>query len=45
MLEAIGIFLLYTLIGASLGITVMFAGFLLVELRDSLRELKDSRRG
>jgi len=31
MLEAIGIFLLWTIIGASVGIVIGFAGFLLIE--------------
>jgi len=45
MLEAIGVFVLWTLIGGSIGVTLVFAGFLLVELRDSLRDLKSSKRG
>ena len=45
MLEAIGIFLLWTVIGASIGTLVGFAVFLLVEMRDSIRELKSSKRG
>jgi hypothetical protein len=45
MLEAFGIFLLYTLIGASIGTLIGFAVFLVVEMRDSIRELKSSKRG
>jgi ABC-type sulfate transport system permease component len=44
MLEAIGIFLLYTLIGAAVGIIIGFAAFLVVEMRDSIRELKHTQK-
>jgi len=43
MLEAIGIFLMYTLIGASLGIVLGFAWFLVTEFYRVVQEYRADR--
>jgi len=43
MLEAIGIFLMYTLIGASIGIVLGFAWFLVTEFYRVVQEYRADR--